>query len=129
MKDQKNDDQGAAHPTNAGHTLSYPMNLESISWIIPNKIQITTYPELLDDIQSFRDECGYNDKGAPTKSSTREFVMGNETCTVHIRADDNLSGKRTWDMRMQWNGEPVSKEGLKTLLATRKRRPKEFDVA
>ena len=105
------------------------MNLESISWIIPNKIHITTYPELLDDIQSFRDECGYNEKGAPMKSSTREFVMGNETCTVHIRADDNLPGKLTWDMRMQWNGEPISKEGLKTLLATRKRRPKEFDVA
>lgn len=105
------------------------MNLESISWIIPNKIQITTYSELLDDIQSFRDECGYNEKGAPLKSSTREFVMNNETCTVHIRADDNLPGKRTWDMRMQWNGDPVSKEGLKTLLATRKRRPKEFDVA
>lgn len=121
--------KGAAHPINADYTLFYPMNFESISWIIPNKIQITTYSELLSDIQSFRDECGYNETGAPMKSSTREFVIGNEKCTVHIRADDGLPGGKSWDMKLQWNDKPVSKDQLKILLNVRKRRAKEFDVA
>jgi hypothetical protein len=104
-------------------SLVFFMNEHNIPWALPMVTKLTSYQELLSDIEEFKLEAGEGPNGGPAKEGTREFVIDGTRDVVRMkiltRPSSNNKDRMTWDIKYTMNNLGIGKRELKQVIANR----------
>ena len=108
--------------------LVFFMNEHNIPWVLPMVTKLTSYQELLSDIEEFKLEAGEGPNGGPAKVGTREFVIDGTKDVIRMkilnRQSANNKEKMTWDIKYTMNNLRIGKRELRQVIANRIRNQK-----
>jgi hypothetical protein len=104
-------------------SLVFFMNEHNIPWALPMVTKLTSYQEILSDIEEFKLEAGEGPNGGPAKEGMREFVIDGTRDVVRMkilaRPSSNNKDKMTWDIKYTMNNLGIGKRELKQVIANR----------
>ena len=108
--------------------LVFFMNEHNIPWALPMVTKLTSYQELLSDIEDFKLEAGEGPNGGPAREGTREFVIDGTKDVIRMkiltRQSANNKDRMTWDIKYTMNNLRIGKRELRQVIANRIRNQK-----
>lgn len=99
------------------------MNKTHSSWTLPTVIKMTSYEELVSELERFKDEAGESENGGPAKVGLRKFyIKGTDeyvTMNISSKQSTKAKDKMDWKIKYRMNDLGINKRELKRVIANR----------
>lgn len=99
------------------------MNKTHSSWTLPTVIKMTSYEELVSELERFKAEAGESENGGPAKVGLRKFyIKGTDeyvTMNISSKQSTKAKDKMDWKIKYRMNDLGINKRELKRVIANR----------
>ena len=99
------------------------MNKTHSSWTLPTVIKMTSYEELVSELERFKAEAGESKNGGPAKVGLRKFyIKGTDeyvTMNISSKQSTKAKDKMDWKIKYRMNDLGINKRELKRVIANR----------
>ena len=99
------------------------MNKTHSPWTLPTVIKMTSYEELVSELERFKAEAGESKNGGPARVGLRKFYIKgtDEYVTMNISSKQSTKSKdkMDWKIKYRMNDLGINKRELKRVIANR----------